>query len=112
MKKGAHSLSGGSTRMPSLVTQPIAKARAAMEGPLLRNAASLYGSTVITGFFGFFYWFVAARMAPARAVGISSAVQSAAQLLAIVCVLGLSTLLISELSHDRSHARSLMLTAA
>jgi len=78
----------------------------------VRNAVSLYGSTIITSALGFFYWFIAARMVPARSVGIASAVQSAAQLLAIFCVLGLSTLLISELSTDRTHARSLMLTAS
>ncbi len=98
--------------MTRRIEAPIAGARAALEGPLVRNAASLYGSTIVTSFLGFLYWFVAARMVPARAVGIASAVQSAAQLLAIFCVLGLSTLLISELSHDRAQARSLMLTAA
>jgi O-antigen/teichoic acid export membrane protein len=98
--------------MARRIEGPIAGARAALEGPLVRNAASLYGSTIITSFFGFLYWFIVARMVPARAVGIASAVQSAAQLLAIFCVLGLSTLLISELSHDQSQARSLMLTAA
>ncbi len=81
-------------------------------GPLVRNAASLYGSTIVTSFLGFFYWFIAARMVSARAVGTASAVQSAAQLLAIFCVVGLATLLISELSQDRTRARSLMLTAA
>jgi O-antigen/teichoic acid export membrane protein len=98
--------------MPRRIEGTIARARASLEGPLVRNAASLYGSTIVTSFLGFFYWLIAARMAPARAVGIASAVQSAAQLLAIFCVLGLSTLLISELSHDGSQARSLMLTAA
>jgi O-antigen/teichoic acid export membrane protein len=81
-------------------------------GTLVRNAASLYGSTIVTSVLGFIYWFVAARLVPARAVGIASAVQSAAQFLSIFCVLGLSTLLISELSTDRERARPLMLTAA
>src|ERR1035438_6627611 len=83
--------------------------RALTEGPLVRNAASLYGSTIVTSALGFFYWFMAARLLPAASVGIASAIQSAAQLLSVVCVLGLSTLLISELSVDRTHARSLML---
>jgi O-antigen/teichoic acid export membrane protein len=86
--------------------------RALTEGPLVRNAASLYGSTIVTSALGFFYWFMAARLLPAASVGIASAIQSAAQLLSVVCVLGLSTLLISELSVDRTHARSLMLTAS
>ncbi|MGO8860072.1 MAG: lipopolysaccharide biosynthesis protein [Acidimicrobiales bacterium] len=92
--------------------KPRAEIRDALEGPLIRNAASLYGSTIITSFLGFFYWFIAARMATAQAVGIASAVQSAAQFIAIVCVLGLSTFVISELAIDKTQARSLMLTAA
>lgn len=107
-----HSRSGRFFRMARRIEGTVAGARASLEGPLVRNAASLYGSTIITSFLGFLYWFIAARMVPARAVGIASAVQSAAQLLATFCVLGLSTLLISELSHDRTQARSLMLTAA
>jgi O-antigen/teichoic acid export membrane protein len=92
--------------------KPLAEVRDALEGPLIRNAASLYGSTMITSFLGFFYWFIAARMATARAVGIASAVQSTAQFISIFCVLGLSTFVISELALDKTQARSLMLTAA
>lgn len=91
--------------------KPLAEVRDALEGPLIRNAASLYGSTIITSFLGFFYWFIAARMATAQAVGIASAVQSAAQVISIFCVLGLSTFVISELAIDKTQARSLMLTA-
>jgi O-antigen/teichoic acid export membrane protein len=86
--------------------------RAFLSSPIVRNAASLYGTTVVTSVLGFFYWLVAAKLVSARAVGTASAVQSAAGFLSIVCVLGLSTLLISELSRDSSNARSLMLTAA
>ena len=94
------------------LAQSLAPAKAILEGSVVRNAASLYGTTIITSLFGFLYWFVAARMATATAVGIASAIQSAAQFLSIFCVLGLSTLLISELSNDRRHARALILTAA
>src|SRR5664280_1201370 len=90
----------------------LSQVMAMVEGPIVRNAASLYSTTIVTSVLGFFYWFIAARMVPAAAVGTASAVQSAAQFLAIVCVLGLSTLLISELSLDRTHARSLILSAA
>jgi len=109
---GDHPRPGAGTRVTRWAERPVLAVRAALEGPLLRNAASLYGSTIVTSFLGFLYWFVAARLAPARAVGIASAVQSAAQLLSVFCVLGLSTLLISELSHDRTHARTLMITAS
>jgi O-antigen/teichoic acid export membrane protein len=90
----------------------MAGVRDALEGPIVRNAAALYGTTIITSILGFVYWFVAARLAPAQAVGTASAVQSAAQFLGIFCVIGLNTLLISELAADKSEARSLMLTAA
>jgi O-antigen/teichoic acid export membrane protein len=112
MTRHVHSRSERFIASPRRIQIAIAGTRAALAGPLIRNAASLYGSTVITSFLGFFYWFIAARMVPARAVGIASAVQSAAQLLATFCVLGLSTLMISELSRDQSQARSFMLTAA
>ena len=112
MTRHVHSRSGTFFVLARRFEGSLAVARAATEGQLVRNAASLYGSTIITSFLGFIYWFIAARMVPARAVGIASAVQAAAQLLAVFCVIGLSTLLISELSHDRFHARSLMLTAA
>ena len=92
--------------------KPLAEVKDALEGPLIRNAASLYGSTIITSFLGFFYWFIAARLATAQAVGVASAVQSAAQFISIFCVLGLSTFVISELAIDKTQARSLMLTAA
>ena len=86
--------------------------RTFLNSPIVRNAASLYGTTVVTSVLGFFYWLVAAKLVSARAVGTASAVQSAAGFLSIVCVLGLSTLLISELSRDSTNARSLMITAA
>ncbi len=92
--------------------KPAAEVRDALEGPLVRNAMSLYGTTIVTSLFGFLYWFVAARMASTRAVGLASAVQSAALLLSIFCVFGLSTLLIGELARDKTQARSLILTAA
>jgi len=102
----------GGPRVGRWLAKPIAEARAALEGPVVRNAASLWGTTIVTSLLGFLYWFAAARMVPARAIGIVSAIQSAARFLSIFCVLGLSTLLISELSSDKRHARSLILTAA
>jgi O-antigen/teichoic acid export membrane protein len=89
----------------------VAEAKSALEGPLIRNAAHLYGSTIITSFLGFFYWFIAARLVPPSAVGTASAVQSAAQFISVFCVFGLSTFVISELSIDKRQARSLILTA-
>jgi len=102
----------GGPRVGRWLAKPIAEARAVLEGPVVRNAAYLYGTTILTSFLGFLYWFAAARMVPPQTVGIASAIQSAARFLSIFCVLGLNTLLISELSSDRRHARSLILTAA
>ena len=85
--------------------------RHAMDGPIVSNAAALYGATIISAVLGFGYWFIAARLVSARDVGIASAVQSGAQFLGVLCVIGLSTLVISELSIDKTHARSLLLTA-
>ena len=87
------------------------KVESLFRGTIVRNASFLYGTTIVTSFLGFLYWFIAARMVPASAVGTASAIQAAAQVLSFFCVLGLSTLLISELSHDRTHARSLILTS-
>ena len=107
-------LSGESslTLRERLLAKPMAGIKDAIEGPIVRNAAALYGTTIVTSILGFVYWFVAARLAPAAAVGTASAVQSAAQFLGIFCVIGLNTVLISELAADKSQARSLMLTAA
>jgi O-antigen/teichoic acid export membrane protein len=101
-----------STLRGRLLGKSMAEIKDALEGPIVRNAASLYGTTIVTSILGFVYWFVAARMAPASAVGTASAIQSAAQFLGIFCVIGLNTLLISELAADKSQARSIILTAA
>ena len=90
---------------------PVTEVKRALEGPIVRNAASLYGATIVTSLLGFVYWFVAARLVPAQAVGIASALQSAAMFLGYFCVIGLNTLVISELSADKENARSLILTA-
>jgi O-antigen/teichoic acid export membrane protein len=93
-------------------TRPrISATKLLTESLVVRNAASLYGSSVVTSLLGFVYWFVAAKSVPAAEVGIASAIQSAALFLSFFCVLGLSTLLLSELSSDKTNARSLILTA-
>jgi O-antigen/teichoic acid export membrane protein len=90
----------------------LRRAKELVSGPLIWNAASLYGTTIVTSGLGYGYWFIAARLAPASSVGIASAAVSASQLIALVCVLGLSTLIIAELSTEKHQARSLILTAA
>lgn len=78
---------------------------------LFSNAGSLAGSTVISSVLGFIYWWLAARLFPPAAVGLSSAIVSAMTLLGVVGMLGLGTLLIGELPRRRAEAKSLVTTA-
>lgn len=81
-------------------------------GDMLANTASLIGTTVVTSGLGFVYWWVAAQLFPATAVGFASAAVSAMMLLGVMGMVGLGTLLVSELPRlPRSSAGSL-LTAA
>lgn len=92
----------------TLVTDRLVLLRSS---PVLRGAASLYGSTITTSLLGFVFWFVAARLLTPAAVGAGSAAQSAAQLVATIGIVGLGTLSIAELSIDRTRARSLVAAA-
>lgn len=64
---------------------------------LLLNAGSLMATTAITSLFGFIYWWVAARTAPAEAVGQASAAVSAMTLIGTIGMFGMGTMLISDL---------------
>src|SRR4051794_13887156 len=64
---------------------------------LFLNAGSLMATTAITSLFGFAYWWVAARTAPAEAVGQASAAVSAMTLIGTIGMLGMGTMLISDL---------------
>ena len=110
-EKGDPTATGPSKVRRGWLAWPVTEVKRALEGPIVRNAASLYGATIVTSLLGFVYWFVAARLVPAQAVGIASALQSAAMFLGYFCVIGLNTLVISELSADKENARSLILTA-
>src|SRR3954447_19619570 len=65
---------------------------------LFLNAGSLMATTAITSLFGFAYWWVAARTAPAEAGGQASAAVSAMTLIGTVGMFGMGTMLISDLS--------------
>lgn len=84
--------------------------RAASQRPIIRNAASLFGSTVVTSLLGFVFWILAAKLLPPATVGRSAALQSASQLLSFVCIFGLGTLSIAELAKDKTGARRLIAT--
>lgn len=64
---------------------------------LLLNAGSLMATTAITSLFGFAYWWLAARTAPAEAVGQASAAVSAMTLIGTIGMFGMGTMLISHL---------------
>jgi O-antigen/teichoic acid export membrane protein len=76
-----------------------------------RSSASLYVTTVVTSALGFAFWSIAAHLLPPTQVGDASAVVSAMQLLAVVCVLGLNTLIISEVSAHPNRTPTLVATA-
>ena len=64
---------------------------------LFLNAGSLMATTAVTSLFGFIYWWVAARTAPAQAVGQASAAVSAMTLIGTIGMFGMGTMLISDL---------------
>lgn len=76
-----------------------------------RSTTSLYASTIVTSALGFGFWSLAAHRLPSAQVGDASAVVSAMQLLAMLCVLGLNTLIISEVSAHPDRTSSLVATA-
>jgi O-antigen/teichoic acid export membrane protein len=78
---------------------------------MLVNAGSLVGATIVTSGLGFVYWWLAARRFPLEAVGIASASISTMTLLGTLCMLGLGTLLITELPRQPGREGSLISTA-
>jgi O-antigen/teichoic acid export membrane protein len=84
----------------ALTTSIPATVRAAIARPVLRNAASMYGSALITSGLGFVYWIVAARAFPIDRVGIASAAISAMVLLGQAGLLGLASMTLGELARE------------
>lgn len=78
---------------------------------LLRNAAALVSTSVVTAGLGFIYWTVAARMYPVADVGESTTAISAMSLIAPFTVLGFGTALISRLPTMQSGRAQLVSTA-
>ena len=78
---------------------------------MLVNSGSLVGTTAVTSALGFVYWWVAARQFSPESVGIASASVSAMMLLGSLCMLGLGTLLITELPRQPGQEVSLISTA-
>jgi O-antigen/teichoic acid export membrane protein len=78
---------------------------------ILANAGSLVGTTAITSVLGFVYWWIAAKWFSPDALGVASASVSAVMLLAEGSMLGLGTLLITELRRQPEQAGSMISTA-
>jgi O-antigen/teichoic acid export membrane protein len=76
-----------------------------------RSTASLYATTIVTSLLGFGYWSLAAHRLPPAQVGYASAIVSVMQLLAMLCVLGLNTLIISEVSARPYETATLVATS-
>lgn len=79
---------------------------------LVRNAASLVSSSVVTSGLGFIYWTVAARMFPATSVGQSATAISAMSLIAQFTVLGFGTALVFKLPTMGNGRAQLVATTA
>ncbi len=77
---------------------------------ILSNGAYLTLSTVVTSGLGFVYWWLAARLFSQEAIGLASATTSVMMLLATVGLLGLETLLISELPKSKRKGELLFLS--
>jgi O-antigen/teichoic acid export membrane protein len=75
------------------------------------STASLYVTTIVTSVLGFAFWSLAAHLLPAAQVGDGSAVVSLMQLLSMLCVFGLNTLIISEVSAHPHRTPTLVATA-
>jgi O-antigen/teichoic acid export membrane protein len=87
--------SGAEPASPATPSGIVATLRGHLD--LLLNAGSLMATTAITSLFGFVYWWVAARSAPAEAVGQASAAVSAMTLIGTIGMFGMGTMLISDL---------------
>lgn len=89
----------------------LARLRHSSAKTIITNATSLMGTTAITSGLGFAYWWIAAHLFVADAVGLASASISAMTLLGTVATLGLGTLLIGELPRQPERRGELITTA-
>ncbi len=80
-------------------------------GPVLVNAGSLIGSTVVTSGLGFVYWWMATWQFSAEAIGLGSAAIQAMTLLGTLGLFGLGTLLVGELPRQADKEISLISSA-
>jgi O-antigen/teichoic acid export membrane protein len=72
------------------------------------TVGSLAGTMVVTSALGFPFWWIAARLFSADAMGLAAAAISGMQLLGGVAAFGFGTLLVRELPRHPGHERSLI----
>lgn len=94
-----------------MIPAPISRWLAANR-VLVANASSLVGTTLVTSALGIAYWWVAARQSSHAAVGLGSAAISSMSLLGSMSVLGLGTLLVTELPRRPAQTRALIVAAS
>ena len=81
-----------------------------IEGGIWSPFRSLLVAQVIGAILGLVFWVLAARLVDAHEVGVAAAAISAQTLLGIVTVLGIGTVLISDLQlHDPRRQRQLVM---
>ena len=76
--------------------------------PLHSNSVYLIGNSAVAGFLGFMFWVVAARLYTAEAVGLGSALTSAALLLSFLARFGLGFGVIRFLPTSGTHSSGLI----
>jgi len=78
---------------------------------MLGNAGALIGTTAVNSALGVAYWWLAARSFPSADVGLASAALAAMVLVGTIGMLGLGTLLITEIARQPKHAGPLISAA-
>lgn len=72
---------------------------------LLRNSLFIMSTTVVNSAFGYLFWFLAARLFPARVVGLTAGLIAASMILSLLASLGVGGTLIQSLPEARMSAR-------
>lgn len=78
---------------------------------MLSNAGAMVGTVGVNAVLGFAFWWFAAQHISAAQVGIAAAAIAAMQLIGTISMLGLGTLLISQLPRQKQQRGALIATA-
>ncbi len=83
----------------------ITKLKSLYVDPLYRNSIALMLNSALASFFGFLFWIVAARMMPAKDIGLATAAISAAALIVGLSRLGFDAGLVRYLPESKNQNR-------